>query len=86
MTKVLPILRMLNMAGALTSYQSFFEKGSTLHKKNTEIVKPKKSTQLYEQSLVLQVCNAKSDLTQYQILKYKLLMLAHKTKFDSINE
>lgn len=30
MTKVLPRLRMLNMAGALTSYQSFLEKGSTL--------------------------------------------------------
>lgn len=29
-TKVLPRLRMLNMAGALTSYQSFLEKGSTL--------------------------------------------------------
>lgn len=29
-TKVLPRLRMLNIAGALTSYQSFLEKGSTL--------------------------------------------------------
>lgn len=33
-TKVLPRLRMLNMAGALTSYQSFLEKGSTLHDSN----------------------------------------------------
>lgn len=32
-TKVLPRLRMLNMAGALTSYQSFLENGSTLKDK-----------------------------------------------------
>lgn len=32
-TSVLPIWRMLNMDGALTSYQSFLEKGSTLAKK-----------------------------------------------------
>lgn len=36
MTKVLPRLRMLNMAGALTSYQSFLEKGSTLHDSNKQ--------------------------------------------------
>lgn len=52
MTKVLPILRMLNMAGALTSYQSFFENGSTLHKKNTAIVTPGKITAIFKQSVV----------------------------------
>lgn len=36
-TKVLPRLRMLNIAGALTSYQSFLEKGSTLEKENQVI-------------------------------------------------
>ncbi len=35
-TKVLPRLRMMNMAGALTSYQSFLEKGSTLHESNKD--------------------------------------------------
>ena len=29
-TSVLPTLRLVNMVGALTSYQSFLEKGSTL--------------------------------------------------------
>lgn len=38
-TKVLPRLRMLNMAGALTSYQSFLENGSTLQKKTRMEVK-----------------------------------------------
>lgn len=34
-TKVLPMLRMLNMAGAFTSYQSFLENGSTLWTRNS---------------------------------------------------
>ncbi len=38
-TSVLPRLRMLNMAGALTSYQSFLENGSTLQQKTRMQVK-----------------------------------------------
>ena len=34
-TNVFPIWRMLNIDGALTSYQSFLEKGSTLEKQKT---------------------------------------------------
>lgn len=34
-TKVLPTLRLVNMLGALTSYQSFLEKGSTLKRHKT---------------------------------------------------
>ena len=34
-TRVLPTLRVVKVDGALTSYQSFFEKGSTLQKYST---------------------------------------------------
>jgi len=36
-TSVLPTLRLLNMLGALTSYQSFFENGSTLRPQHSSI-------------------------------------------------
>jgi hypothetical protein len=36
-TIVLPILRVLNIDGALTSYQSFLENGSVLYKRTTHV-------------------------------------------------